>query len=91
MKSDPTDGESLEPPSSDTTELHFSGRGLTEVPEWVGQLSQLQSLNLAGNRLRWTATHPWAQGLAWSRWRRGHQKIAQACHRRRRLRQEREL
>jgi SRSO17 transposase len=29
--------------------------------------------------------------LAWSRWRRHHQKVAQICHRRRRLRREREL
>src|ERR671919_522316 len=42
-------------------------------------------------RLLWAASHPPAQIVGWSRWRRRHQKRAQACHRRRRLRQKGEL
>ncbi|MEZ6052753.1 MAG: hypothetical protein R3C02_15415 [Planctomycetaceae bacterium] len=32
-------------------ELVLSGMQLTELPEWLGRLTQLQSLDLSGNRL----------------------------------------
>ncbi|MCL4202324.1 MAG: leucine-rich repeat domain-containing protein [Pirellulaceae bacterium] len=37
--------------------LDLSGMGLTELPEWLGQLTQLQSLDLSENRL--TALPEW--------------------------------
>jgi SRSO17 transposase len=42
-------------------------------------------------RLIWFSSHPPERVLARSRWRRQHQKTAQQCHRRRCLRQQREL
>src|SRR5829696_2588159 len=42
-------------------------------------------------RLVWAAAYPPGRVLAWSRWRRRHQKRAQDCHRQRRLRQKGEL
>jgi hypothetical protein len=42
-------------------------------------------------RLIWFSSYPPERVLAWSRWRRQHQKTAQRCHRRCRLRQQREL
>jgi hypothetical protein len=39
----------------------------------------------------WSAVRTPAAVATWSRWRRHHQKIAQACHIRRRLKREREL
>ena len=44
-------------------------------------------------RFLWAATRPpptAAAVAAWSRWRRRHQKIAQDCHRRRRLKRRRQ-
>ncbi|MAG37489.1 MAG: hypothetical protein CL878_14735 [Dehalococcoidia bacterium] len=51
MKSDHTDAKSQAPVASDTTELDLSHEGLTELPEWVGQLTQLRSLYLNDNQL----------------------------------------
>ncbi len=36
---------------SETTKLNLSGKGLTQLPEALWQLTQLQGLDLSGNQL----------------------------------------
>ena len=60
----------------------------THIPVTVPEIRRLLV------RLLSAAVYPrptFTQIVAWSRWRRHHQKIAQDCHKRRRLKPQREL